>query len=72
MNHRMSSQLRRLEALRRRRSEMETTVADTVVMARSRGVSWVGGRRCAGHSARKRPSSAMDRSHRAPHEARLD
>ena len=45
MNRRISSQLRRLEAPRRRRAEIETAVADTVVMARARGASWsaVGG-----------------------------
>jgi hypothetical protein len=45
MNRRISSQLRRLEALLRRRSEIEAAVAQTVVMARVRGASWsaVGG-----------------------------
>jgi hypothetical protein len=40
MSDRISSRLRRLETLQRRRAEIETAIAQTVAMARARGASW--------------------------------
>ena len=40
MRDRISSQLRRLEALRRRRGEIEMAVAQVVAVVRARGAAW--------------------------------